>query len=67
MKQELIKFNNQRLLAIEKDGMFYVAMKSIFENIGLNWEGQRQRIQRDTVLNSVTCIIKVPASEHLLD
>ncbi len=63
---ELVKinFNNQELLAIKDEmGNVLVAMKPICENLGLDWEGQRQRIQRDGVLNSVTCMIKAPAQD----
>lgn len=40
-----------------KDGIAYVAMKPICENIGLDWDAQRQRIKRDEVLNSTKVII----------
>jgi len=59
-----IDFNGQPLLTIEKDGIHYTAVKPIAENIGLNWEGQRQRINRDDVLNSVTCMITATGTDN---
>ncbi|STY93222.1 P22_AR N-terminal domain [Moraxella bovis] len=47
---QTVNFHNQSLLTLQKDGIAYVAMKSICENIGLNWDAQRQRINRDEVL-----------------
>ena len=42
---------------LEKDGVQYVAMKPICENIGLDWDGQRKRIDRKEVLKSVTVMM----------
>ncbi|OOF42313.1 hypothetical protein BKK51_12965 [Rodentibacter trehalosifermentans] len=55
-----VQFHNQTLITFEQDNLQYVAMKPICENIGLNWDGQRQRIQRDEVLNSTIVIITTP-------
>lgn len=38
-----------------------VAIKPICEAIGIDWEGQRQRIERDEILGSVACMIKAIA------
>ena len=56
-------FNNQKLITFEKDGIQYTAIKPICENIGIDWESQRQRIMRDDVLNSTACMIKVVAED----
>lgn len=37
-------------------------MKQIVENIGLDWEAQRQRIERDEVLSEGACMIQVPSN-----
>ena len=58
-----MNFHNQTLITLEKDGVAYVAMKPICENIGLDWEAQRQRISRDEVLNSTACMIKAVATD----
>ena len=60
---QTVNFHNQTLTTLEKDGVQYVAMKPICDNIGLHWEGQRQRIERKEVLNSVACMIKVTAND----
>ncbi|MCL8067766.1 phage antirepressor N-terminal domain-containing protein, partial [Pasteurella multocida] len=51
---QTINFHNQLLSTFEHNSIYYVAMKPICENIGLNWDGQRQRIQRDEVLSQGT-------------
>lgn len=48
---QTIQFNHQSLVTFEQNGTHYTAMKPICENIGLCWDGQRQRIQRDEVLS----------------
>jgi P22_AR N-terminal domain len=65
MKQELqsIEFYGSRIYTVEKDGEHYVAMKPICEGIGIDWEGQRQRIMRHPVLKSTACMIKAVAED----
>lgn len=60
---QTVDFHDQTLITLEKDNQHYVAMKPICENIGLNWEAQRQRISRDEVLNSVACMIKATGTD----
>ena len=38
-------------------------MKPICENIGLDWEAQRQKIHRNQILNSTACMIKAVAQD----
>ena len=66
VKSQTIVFNNQKLITFEKDGIQYTAIKPICENIGIDWESQRQRIMRDDVLNSTACMIKVVAEDGRL-
>lgn len=54
----IIPFYNQELVAVDKDGQKYVALKPICENIGIDWSGQRQRIMEDSVLK--TCMVVIP-------
>ena len=63
VKSQTIVFNNQKLITFEKDGIQYTAIKPICENIGIDWESQRQRIMRDDVLNSTACMIQVVAED----
>lgn len=60
---QTVNFHNQSLITLQKDDVAYVAMKPICENIGLDWEAQRQRISRDEVLNSVACMIKATGTD----
>lgn len=39
-----IPFHNQTIVAIEHDGMPYVAMRPIVENLGLSWVAQYRKI-----------------------
>jgi hypothetical protein len=38
-------------------------MKPICENLGVDWEGQRQKIKRHPALNRVACMIKATAED----
>lgn len=58
-----INFNGQQLLTIELDGIHYTAIKPIAENIGLAWNAQFERIQRDDVLNSTVRVIRIVAED----
>ena len=58
---QTVSFNNQTIPVFFQDGKPYVAMKPICENIGLNWDGQRQRIQRNHILSKGTVMITAPS------
>ena len=60
---QTINFNNQQLLTVEKDGIKYVAVKPICENLGLDWDSQRKRIDRNEILNSTKVIMTVVAED----
>lgn len=60
---QTIDFNGQPLVTIEKGGIYYAAVKPIADNIGLDWEGQRQRINRDDVLSSAACLITATGAD----
>ena len=59
-----INFNNQQLLTVEKDGVKYVAVKPICENLGIDWSSQKKRIERDDVLNSVMVVMTTTGSDN---
>ena len=48
---QTVNFNNQQLLTVEKDGIKYVAVKPICENLGLDWDSQRTKIKNNHILN----------------
>lgn len=60
---QTIDFNGQPLITIELDGIHYTAIKPIAENIGLAWNAQFERIQRDDVLNSTVRVIRIVAED----
>lgn len=60
---QTVSFNNQSLITVEQNGVHYVAMKPICENIGIQWESQYNRIRRDDVLNSVIFIMNMTGSD----
>lgn len=62
MKALKAKFLGQEIFVIDYHGKPYVAMKQVVENIGLDWEAQRQRIERDEVLSEGACMIQVPSN-----
>lgn len=60
---QTVSFNNQSLITIEQNGVHYVAMKPICENIGLTWEPQLARIKRDDVLSSTMIVMIMVAKD----
>lgn len=61
-----IQFHDQSLSAILVDSIPHVALKPICENIGIDWEAQRQKINRHPVLSSVACMIKATGTDGKL-
>ncbi len=54
-EQKTIIFYADELTAVKlKSGEIYVPVRRLCDNLGLDWDGQRQRIQRDTVLSEET-------------
>lgn len=60
---QLVQFHNQQISILNHNNKPYVAIKPICENIGLDWEAQRQRIKRNEILNSTAFMIKVVAKD----
>ncbi|TWH63816.1 P22-like antirepressor protein [Azomonas agilis] len=55
-----VDFHGSPLIVITgQNGEHLVAMKPICENIGLDWDAQRQRIKRDEVLSTCTVMMTV--------
>ena len=57
----IARVNNVDIVSTSDEQL--VAIKPICEAIGINWEGQRQRIERDEILGSVACIIKATGKD----
>lgn len=58
-----VTFYGHDLIILERDGNPHVAMKSVSEAIGLDWDAQRKRIQRHPVLNSTTVMMTAVAQD----
>ncbi|QTA84859.1 phage antirepressor N-terminal domain-containing protein [Desulfonema magnum] len=58
-----VDFHGHTLVTVLHNNAEYVAMKPVCEGMGLDWEAQRQLIERDPVLNSTACIIQVVAGD----
>lgn len=58
-----VPFHQQTLLAVEKDGKRWVAMKPICDAIGIDWRSQRKRLLRDEVLASVVVIMTTTGAD----
>lgn len=57
-----VPFHNQTILAQQREGgNIYAALKPICENIGIDYEGQRQRIARQEW--ATTCVIKAVGAD----
>ncbi|MDD2728501.1 phage antirepressor N-terminal domain-containing protein [Malikia sp.] len=56
-----VEFHGQSLVAVLIDGQPYVAMKPICENIGLQWNGQFERINRNPVMKEGIRVTRTPS------
>lgn len=63
MSNKLLKvpFHGNDVLAVEKDGRIYVAMKPICEAIGLDWSCQLRNIKNDKVLQKTMVVMTIVA------
>lgn len=57
----IARVNNVDIISTNDEQL--VAIKPICEAIGIDWEGQRQRIERDEILGSVACMIKATGKD----
>jgi hypothetical protein len=59
-----IVFDNHPLSWIEKNSEPFIAIKPICTALGLDFEAQRQLIERDAVLSSTACIIQAVGEDN---
>ncbi|WP_336867742.1 phage antirepressor N-terminal domain-containing protein [Sphingomonas sanguinis] len=64
---ELVPFEGRQIMTIRNNDGIYVVMKPIVEALGLDWEAQRQRIQRHPVISKGACITQVPSAGGMQD
>lgn len=60
---EPIDFYGETLFAMQKGGEVLVALKPICASLGLDWDAQRQRLRRDSVLNATAVITTAVAED----
>lgn len=58
-----VSFHDREIITIRKDGVEYVALKSIAEGMGLDWESQYKLTQRDLILKSTISIMEIVAQD----
>lgn len=58
---QTVPFHGQTLSVIPQQDKLYVAIKPICENMGVLWEPQRKRIQRNEVLSEGASMMEVPS------
>jgi hypothetical protein len=58
-----VSFQGAELYGFKLGGNTFVALKPIVDALGIDWEGQRQRVQRDPILSEGTFITKVPSAK----
>jgi hypothetical protein len=59
-----VDFHDRQLVAFERGGKVYVAVRPIAEGMGLEWSAQWRRIQRDAVLGPAVAMMATPFSRH---
>lgn len=55
-----VTFRGTELYAFAHDDAHFVALKPIVEAIGLDWNGQYQRVKRDPILAEGMCVMHTP-------
>jgi hypothetical protein len=60
--QRSVSFYGDNLAVIRHDGEDYTPVKPICEILGIDWEAQRQRIERDDVLSRGACVLHAPSA-----
>lgn len=62
-----VNFNGATLVGVLKDGKIYTPLKKFCEFLGIDFEGQRQRIRRDETLCLGTTTFKIKAVENNIE
>lgn len=60
---QLVSFHNQQITVLNHENKPYIEMRSIVENIGLDWGAQLKRIKRNNILNSTMVIMTTVAKD----
>ena len=65
MNIQSVTFHNQEIQVLNHDGKPYVAMRSVVENIGLDWASQYRRIRNNEVLYKGIVMMTTPSKGGL--
>ena len=60
---ETVYFKRDEIPVVMLDGVPYVVLKPLVENLGLTWHGQFERLKRDPVLSSVVRMTRITAAD----
>ncbi|HAU76960.1 MAG TPA: phage P22, antirepressor protein, partial [Agrobacterium sp.] len=55
-----VNFRGDELYGFENDDGIFVALKPIVESMGMDWNGQYQRVKRDPILSEGMCVMHIP-------
>lgn len=55
-----VNFRGDQLYGFENDDGTFVALKPIVESMGMDWNGQYQRVKRDPILSEGMCVMHTP-------
>ncbi|MGQ3214798.1 MAG: phage antirepressor N-terminal domain-containing protein [Shinella sp.] len=55
-----VNFRGDDLYGFENDDGVFVALKPIVESMGMDWNGQYQRVKRDPILSEGMCVMHIP-------
>ena len=67
MEEKTIVFYEDELIAVKmKDGTIYVPVRRLCDNLGIDWPGQWQRIQRDEVMSEAANSVGVTPTQSTL-
>lgn len=55
-----VNFRGDDLYGFENDDGIFVALKPIVESMGMDWNGQYQRVKRDPILAEGMCVMHIP-------
>lgn len=58
-----VDFHGKIIPTIQDDAAHFVGVKAVCENIGLSWNGQWERIQRNEVLKATVRVIRTVAED----
>ncbi|WP_051230975.1 phage antirepressor N-terminal domain-containing protein [Kaistia adipata] len=59
----VVEFRGSKIETVEVEGKPHAALKPIVEGMGLDWNGQLQRIKRDAVLGATMCVTHMVATD----